>query len=297
VSEIPAASSITHQHITAVVNSETQELHGAVRVLDAGCGDGVMLSYMAQTLTRLRSDILWEVYGFDVVDEGVQANIKFLEGARALLVRTGHSHPNEQIRGILSRDAWPYDDGFFDVVVSNQVLEHVRSLSLFMDESARVLKDGGLGVHLFPLRSVLYEGHVHVPLTHKIDDHDLAVWWLRVANKFHIGRFDTYNVPGDSLDDFAAKEADRVWNYTFYRSAHEVLGVCRKAGMRATLRYTPEFYRAKLRAISHQPSKFKYSSAWKPTEWLAGRLLARVSSVTLVTKKTNMVEPDTQASV
>jgi SAM-dependent methyltransferase len=296
VSELPVASSITHQHIAAVVNTEVQTLRGTVRVLDAGCGDGVMLSYLARILTVVRPEVLWEVYGFDVIDEGVQTNPKFLDGARDLLRQAGHSHPDDQIRGIRSGDAWPYDNGFFDVVVSNQVLEHVRDLSFFMSEAARVLKNGGIGVHLFPLRSVLHEGHVHVPLTHKIDDHDLRVWWLRAANKLHIGRFDTYNAPGDSLDDFAVKEADRVWNYTFHHSTHEAMGICRQASMRATLRYTPEFYKAKLRALRHRPAKFEYSSAWKPAEWLASRLLARVSCVTLITEKSNTVEPDTHAS-
>ncbi len=71
---IPAASSITHQHILAVINTETAELAGLgpVRILNTGCGGGVLLAYLSRALPALRPGIRCEVSGFDVHDHGVQ---------------------------------------------------------------------------------------------------------------------------------------------------------------------------------------------------------------------------------
>jgi SAM-dependent methyltransferase len=43
----------------------------------------------------------------------------------------------------LERDAWPYADGSMDVVVCNQVLEHLKNIWLPLYELARVTRAGG----------------------------------------------------------------------------------------------------------------------------------------------------------
>jgi SAM-dependent methyltransferase len=44
----------------------------------------------------------------------------------------------------------PFDDASFDVVYSSNVLEHVESLEELLTEAARVLKPGGVAVHIMP---------------------------------------------------------------------------------------------------------------------------------------------------
>ncbi len=44
----------------------------------------------------------------------------------------------------------PFDDGVFDAVFSSNVLEHIPSLELHLDEIRRVLKKGGLAIHGMP---------------------------------------------------------------------------------------------------------------------------------------------------
>ncbi len=72
---IPRASSITHQHLLSVVNTELCEaIPGrTVRILDAGCGNGKVVAYLTRALGILHPEVEWEVYGFDVHDHGVQA--------------------------------------------------------------------------------------------------------------------------------------------------------------------------------------------------------------------------------
>jgi SAM-dependent methyltransferase len=46
----------------------------------------------------------------------------------------------------IERDALPFDDEFFDVVIANQVLEHTKEIFFIFSEVSRVLKKGGIFV-------------------------------------------------------------------------------------------------------------------------------------------------------
>jgi ubiquinone/menaquinone biosynthesis C-methylase UbiE len=46
----------------------------------------------------------------------------------------------------------PFDDAEVDLITSSSVLEHLRDVGGFLDEAARVLKDDGVMIHLFPSR-------------------------------------------------------------------------------------------------------------------------------------------------
>ncbi len=46
----------------------------------------------------------------------------------------------------------PFADGELDVLTSSSVIEHVRDVGGFLDESARVLKPDGVMVHILPCR-------------------------------------------------------------------------------------------------------------------------------------------------
>ena len=54
----------------------------------------------------------------------------------------------------------------FDVVINNQVMEHVDDIDAALFEIHRVLKPGGTVLNLFPDKSVWREGHCGVPFLH-----------------------------------------------------------------------------------------------------------------------------------
>jgi SAM-dependent methyltransferase len=62
----------------------------------------------------------------------------------------------------------PFGEGFFDVVVANQVLEHVSDLEGVRDELARVTRHGGLLLALMPTAEILWEDHLKMPLVHRL---------------------------------------------------------------------------------------------------------------------------------
>jgi SAM-dependent methyltransferase len=74
----------------------------------------------------------------------------------------------------------PYPDDFFDAVVSTSVLEHAQNTSEVLREIKRVLKPGGVGLHLFPTKRYLpVEPHIFVPLANFFWP-KVPRWWLAV---------------------------------------------------------------------------------------------------------------------
>ncbi len=63
-------------------------------------------------------------------------------------------------------DRLPFADGYFDLVVANEVFEHVDDLELVLHEIRRVLRPGGALLALFPSRGVVREGHIGIPGVH-----------------------------------------------------------------------------------------------------------------------------------
>jgi len=86
--------------------------------------------------------------------------------------------------------AIPFEDGAFDVVVSDQVFEHVMDYPGTLAELHRVMKPGGVFIHMFPSRYRPIEPHVFVPFGTMVR----APSWLRlwaslgIRNSFQKGQ-------------------------------------------------------------------------------------------------------------
>ena len=111
------------------------------KILDAGCGDGVITKYLAQ------------VPGARVV--GVDYNSLRLRRAKKIL-------PNVEFKvGNLRRLS--FKDGSFDVVVAHHVLEHIKNDTAILRELSRVVKRKGIIIIGVPNeRSVIANIRDHV---------------------------------------------------------------------------------------------------------------------------------------
>ncbi|BCW99707.1 MAG: hypothetical protein KatS3mg024_2534 [Armatimonadota bacterium] len=286
---IPRASSITHQHIVSVVNTEFCQVTPGrtVRILDAGCGNGKLIAYLTRALGVLQPSVAWEIYGFDVHDHGVQAQGYMQQTMDWLHAEVPEVEWERRIATISTSEPWPYSDGFFDVVVSNQVLEHVRDHARFFHENARVLSNGGFAVHLFPLGHYLYETHLNLPFVHWIGDHDLIFRYIRFLSRLGLGKYrSSRRASGVSLDEYSERHADYLYHYTSYLSQSQALGLARAAGLRASYRYTPYFYTAKLRSLLRLSAPYLYPRRRSGIlNWLETLILRHVSSITLFLEK------------
>ncbi len=96
-------------------------LHG--KVLDVGCGQKPYRNWFTNVS---------EYIGIDV-DEQSKADIL-----------------------INPETSWPFPDEYFDVILSTQVLEHVKDIKITVNEIHRVLKPDGIAIFSFPF---LYNEH------------------------------------------------------------------------------------------------------------------------------------------
>lgn len=285
----PLPASLTHQHLFASLNTLLAADADTVRILDAGCGDGRLMSFVYRALKWARPEINIELHGFDVVDHGVQLD-GFLDKTIATLSSDIPAIPwSEQIRAQYVTDKWGFADGYFDFVLSNQVLEHVHDKGFFFSESHRVLRDGGYAIHLAPLVHYILEGHLYLPWVHRIRSHDLLLSYISFLSGLGMGKFRAHNkLTGVSRADFSRRHADYVYFWTNYASESEILDLARNNKLRASFRFSSEFYSAKLRQILRLPLKGSYASNRSALlDSIAIKALRYLSCVTLVCEKRN----------
>ena len=101
--------------------------HGVRRILDLGCGTGRHLAFLTQEG--------FEVSGFDSSSTALELAMKWLqEEELSADVHLGRME-----------EPFPYPDGFFDAVVSIQVIHHnmMNNILATIREIERVLKIGG----------------------------------------------------------------------------------------------------------------------------------------------------------
>lgn len=287
--DLPPPASVTHLHLLAAVNTRLKALDpgiAQVRLCDIGSGDGVFLAYLASWLPALHPHLTFEFHGVDVADAGVQAE-GFFEKTIARL----HSvHPGidweSRLHLLGSNDPWPFPDDYLHVATSNQVLEHVRNHAHFFTELHRTLATGGFSLHLFPLKHYLWEGHIHMPLVHRIRQHHLKRRYIALCSRLGIGSYRAHKEAyGMTLAQYAEEHADYMSFMTNYLTASQLLDVCKAARLRADFSFTPQFYGARLRMMWRGRPRFSYANPRPIWDSLLFFLLKRVSSITLLVEK------------
>lgn len=101
-------------------------------ILDLGCGSGYGTASIGEGAEK--------VEGVDV------------DGDAVAFARQRYSRDNVSFSMIEVGKGLPFDDASFDVVLSFQVIEHVRDDSGYLSEAHRVLKPGGIMVVVTPDR-------------------------------------------------------------------------------------------------------------------------------------------------
>lgn len=253
-----------------------------VRVLDAGCGSGAMLAYFARALEQIDTDREYELYGFDVADRGPEGH-GFHDGLVArLAVADPRTDWARRVSAIRQADPWPYTDQSFDVVVSNQVLEHVFDHHHFFGQLSRVLRRGGFSAHLFPLRNYVYEGHLLIPYVHRVKEHDLLCWYIKWLSRLGFGRYRQHRRDsGTSLEIFSERHADYMHYFTNYLSYHDVIQLAKTHRLRASFRYTGDFYARKVRDVLGRSPRWRYHRTVAPRQWISTAVLKYANCISL----------------
>lgn len=98
-------------------------ISGANSLLDVGCGDGIKTMHYARELGVYEG----KVYGIEQQYHYVELASEYVKVMQI----------------DLERDLFPLGDEEIDVVICNQVLEHLKNIFTPMKEMARVVKTGG----------------------------------------------------------------------------------------------------------------------------------------------------------
>jgi SAM-dependent methyltransferase len=172
------------------------------RALDYGCGAGKIVGLLrAKGIDAHGCDVYYD--GGDVsgdVPADLRPYIQRMEGGRI-----------------------PFPDHTFDVVCSNFVLEHIPDLRSAAAEMARVLRPGGVMVHLFPDKSVWREGHCELPFLHWFPRGKARVYYA--AGLYRLGMGAPRSYP--RAMDWARHKCTWLDRWTHYRSmreVHEIIG-------------------------------------------------------------------------
>lgn len=273
---VPAASSITHQHLLSVIATEMRD-RSTLNVVDVGCGGGALIRYLRAALPNVLPNCKVQVSGFDVSDFAPHGNTNLEADTKT--VRTG--------------EPWPYPDHSVDVIISNQVLEHVFDQQFFFEQIARCLKPDGVSIHLFPLKNVIYEDHVGIPLAHRIT----RPGWIRFMAR--LGFFSARRanqIPGIETGEFGQCAADYIKKYTIYVSQGDLKRRADAAGLSLSFDYTPRFYTAKLRAISKRMPVFFYPKT-PLLDAAAFWVVRHISGVTVVLRPLERSEAHRNATI
>jgi SAM-dependent methyltransferase len=125
------------------------------RVLDFGCGSGELVAQLVA--------LGYDAYGCDIV---------YQQGPSVAAAP-------QRFKAIdRAPYRFPFDDEFFDVIVSTTVLEHARNPDEYLPEMRRVLKPGGVAMHLVPGKWYLpWEPHLRVPLANFFYP-NCPTWWF-----------------------------------------------------------------------------------------------------------------------
>jgi SAM-dependent methyltransferase len=175
--------------------------HSGARILDFGCGAG--------RLVQAGLDAGLRMGGADVYYGGSRTRAEAEQsGLLGTVIREIHD-------GRIG-----YADAAFDLVVNNQVMEHVEDLDAVLAEIHRVLKPGGTLLSIFPSRDVFREAHIGIPFAHRLPRGSrlrfLYTWALRSLG------LGTWKQEAPTCRQWALDKLAWIDTYTHYRSRHEL---------------------------------------------------------------------------
>jgi len=122
--------------------AEKEMMPTSIRVLDVGCGGGILSESLA-TMKLCSGTVGLRVTGIDVHDQGIQAAVRHRD--EILLTSTNHQTPPPELdyRVQSIEELVEIEDSTYDVVIASEVIEHVDAVQQFCRNIVKATKPGG----------------------------------------------------------------------------------------------------------------------------------------------------------
>ncbi|HBN23050.1 MAG TPA: hypothetical protein DD412_07420 [Holosporales bacterium] len=195
----------SNQELCTLIQSILKEnniiLDKTDRILDFGCGSGR--------------------HTYEFLNQGYQ-NCFGYDIKNYLTVR----HEKELSHFSFSEGDLPFKDNMFDLIFSTQVLEHVADYPKILKEMSRILKPGGVALHIFPPKWMPIEPHIHVPFGGIIKRKPYYKFWaaLGIRNEFQKNLStqeiinSNYKFARENLNYLSGQELKRMFSKIFSKT-------------------------------------------------------------------------------
>lgn len=180
----------------------------SIKILDWGSGRG-------QTVAALKEQG-YDAYGVEIDPLPYHNGLPYFQKK--------YEKPEEFLKLIDQTCLTPFPDHYFDIIFSEQVLEHVADLEAVSQEMSRITKRGGEHLHQFPAKWHLVEQHLYMPFVHWIPKthirYQLIYFWTLLGVEPHWKQLDQSS---------RANKAKIYYQYskdkTYYRPVDEIRNI------------------------------------------------------------------------
>lgn len=186
-----------------------------LRILDLGCGRGSRVAWLCSRG--------WDAWGADIVEGYLRAGRPFFKV---------NGWDPDRLR-LIDGQRLPFDDQSFDVVLSDQVVEHVADLDGFVSGIDRVSRAGALGLHVFPATWRPVEPHLRMPVVHWLPKGSARRLAIRLGTRMGLS---VHHFAGYSPKERAEIYARFSEEETYYRPRRRVAAVFAAHGMAVDFR-------------------------------------------------------------
>lgn len=289
-------TSNTHSHLFACIN--TIIVHEnllnevrPIRILDVGCGNGIMLSSIIKAFKEMYPHANIQYFGLDVDDSPIQMEGYFEKTIQLLSSTENTVNWSEHLQLLKSTDVWPYPENYFDVILSNQVMEHVLDHKFVFNQIERTLHQKGYSLHQYPLKHYIYEGYLFIPFVHKFKSWSTTYKWIKLFSFLRIGLYKQHKAKGiaSSISYFSRRHADYLSYHVNYKTAKQTTDIAKSVGLRSSFDFIAFYYTQKIRSILRLKVHTVYPS--KSINSFSNSLifffLKYISGITLVLRKYN----------
>ncbi|HSW61301.1 MAG TPA: class I SAM-dependent methyltransferase [bacterium] len=182
------------------------------RILDYGCGSGLFYPLMRS----LYPDS--QIYGADI-------------SSVALDVLTDSFPEFSGKTNLIKNDKTDYQDNFFDLIISIEVMEHVEYLDKYLTEINRILKKDGVFIWTTPCANRFSIEHIYSSLTDQIGISSLGFRRWKWEDEAHVRRLTSQEAEAEmerlGFNDFKFRFRAHFFSFVCTRMSARVKSLSR----------------------------------------------------------------------